>query len=210
LDTLPPATLPHEPPPYVYGPNAIYPLQGQEKELCDRASHPDWLYLGALAAIDVGSLWFLSATKYDGSEFVRTSGAAGVGLAWGATLGGGYLALAKCDPNWVSFPPREGGERASWPLAVTFAGLSAITAPFIMGIATGPLPVPNGSPPTNPQGWSTTERAERIFVSGAAGIVGALLPYVISPSTWSAARELEKIRADVTPRGAFVSYGVRF
>jgi hypothetical protein len=40
---------------YAYAPGDIYPRTDRERDLCDRASRPDWLYLGGLAALDVGA-----------------------------------------------------------------------------------------------------------------------------------------------------------
>lgn len=200
LDTLPPPTIP-DPPAYVYGPSSIYPHEGREKDLCESASSPDWLYLAGLVALDVGAIWVQSATKYQPGTAVRLVGPGLVGLTWGATLGGGYLALPKCDPHWVGFAPREGKVRKSWPLALSIALLGGVTAPVIVGIANG-FAVPLD--------WTTEERSARVLISGGLGFVGALLPYVLPPKTWSAAKELERIRADVTAKGAFVTYGVRF
>jgi len=202
-------------PPYVYAPSTIYPVTEQERELCAKASHIDWAYLGGLAAIDLAAIFAnsfnantppgedpgpWSGFKVSHDWTVRMLGPVTIGLAWGATVGGGYLALPKCDPNWVGFPPREGQSRASWPIAVALAGFASITGPMIMGIATGPVPFD----------WSTEERTARLIVTGAFSAVGALLPYLVPPRTWSAARELEKIRAEVAPQGAFISYSTRF
>jgi hypothetical protein len=46
-----------------------------------------------------------------------------------------------------------------------------------------------------------------LVVAGVAGFAGALLPYLIPPRTWAAARELERLRFEVDGRGnPFVGY----
>ena len=201
-------------PPYVYAPSAIYPVDARERELCEKASHIDWPYLGTLVALDVAAILANSfnagPAPYGGDPWsgfkvshdfgVRMLGPVTIGLTWGATVGGGYLALPKCDPNWVGYAPREGQTRKAWPLAAALAGFAAITGPIIMGIATGPLP----------DYWSIGERTSRLVVTGGFSAIGAVLPYVLSPTTWSAAKEIEKIRAEVTPHGAFLTYSARF
>jgi hypothetical protein len=198
MDSLPP-----EPPPphYAYAPGDIYPVGAHEQELCDAADHPDWLYLGGLLVLDVGAVYVNSFVfKFADEPWQRQLGPAAIGLSWGATLGGGYLALPKCEPHWVPTAPREGEVRAHWPLALSLALASAISAPVIMGVATGPLP-------TN---WTTEERASRLLITGGFAFAGALLPYVLPPRTWRAARELERIRLSGDSRGTFVSYGFAF
>ena len=50
-----------------------------------------------------------------------------------------------------------------------------------------------------------------IVAAGLSGFGGALLPYLLPPRTWSAARELDKLRFGADARGnVFVSYGVTF
>jgi hypothetical protein len=182
---------------YAYAPGDIYPRTDRERDLCDRASRPDWLYLGGLVALDVGAVWLgtSDSVKFSSSVPVRTSGAAMIGLTWGATLGGAWLALPKCSPSWLDTPPREGEVGASWPLAFAVALLAGATAPIVNGIAIGNLPVE----------WSTFEREMHVAVAAAFGFGGALLPYVLPPRTLSAARELEHIRIEPLLTGAFGS-----
>jgi hypothetical protein len=194
LDSLPP-----EPPAFsVNAPGDIYPRGSRERELCAVASRPDWLYLGGLVVLDAGSIWFDSweTTKYSASLAVRLRGPAAVGVTWGATIGGAWLSLPKCSPEWVGEMPREGQVREHWPLALSLALLAGVTAPVINGIAIGPLP----------DLWTTPEREAHLVVAGVTAFGAALLPYLLPPTTWAAARELDRIRFGADPHGAFVGY----
>lgn len=208
MDALPPSPPVIAAPAPAPAPGELYPRSARERELCDRASHTDWLYLGALTLLDVGSIAFASngTVKYDESYVLRYGAPAAVGLTWGATVGGFWLALPKCSPSWVGEPPPEGGVRETWPLALSFALLAGATAPVVNGIAIGS---------TLPAGWSDEERAGHLIVAGVAGFLGALVPYLIPPRTWSAARELERVRLGVDPGmggrpAAFLGYSTRF
>jgi hypothetical protein len=174
--------------PAAAAPGDIYPRTDKERELCDRASRPDWLYLGGLVVLDVGAVWLGTSDgmKYSGSVPQRMSSPALIGLTWGATLGGAWLALPKCSPQWLESPPREGEVGATWPLALSIALLAGATAPIVNGIAIGNLPIE----------WSTFEREMHVAVAALFGFGGALLPYVLPPRTLSAARELEHIRIE--------------
>jgi hypothetical protein len=201
LDSLPP------PPPAAtaaaYAPGDIYPRGPREEELCARASHADWLYLSALLALDVGAVLVDAQTSLQSSDSVavRFLGPTAIGLAWGATLGGGYLALPKCDPHWIGEAPREGDVRASWPLALSLALLAGATAPIFNGIVLT----------SAPQSWSTLERSMHVVTAGVAGFGGALIPYLIPPTTWSASRELQKIRVGTDGHGMIsVGYTLTF
>jgi hypothetical protein len=200
VDSLPP-TPPAE---YALAPGDIYPAGPRERELCATASHPDWLYLGALAVLDVGAIWFGSSAtvKYSSSVPLRDSGPAMIGLTWGATIGGGWLALPKCSPEWVGEAPREGSVRATWPLALALAMLAGATAPIVNGIAIGyDLPF----------AWSTFEREMHLVTAAAAGFGGALLPYLIPPRTWAASLELDRLRLGTDGHGGLsVGYSVAF
>jgi hypothetical protein len=204
VDALPPPP----PPPlaseaYVYAPGDIYPRTDRERELCDQASHPDWVYLAGLAVLDAGALWFGSSetVKYSSSMPLRFTGPALIGLTWGATVGGAWLALPKCSPEWVNEPPPEGKVRATWPLTLAFALIAGATAPIVNGIAIGSnLPI----------GWTTFEREMHLVVAGVAGFCGSLLPYALPPATVRAARELEKIRIGADGHGAFLAYSAAF
>jgi len=200
LDALPP------PPPAITQRAAgdIYPRDRREAELCAKASHPDWVYLGGLLVLDAGAIWGGSsqAVKYSDSVPVRAVLGPGViGLTWGATVGGAWMALPQCSPTWVGAPPPEGQVREHWPLALSLAILAGVTAPVVNGIAIGfSLPVQ----------WSDFEREMHLVVAGLAGFAGAFLPYAIPPSTWSAARELEHLRVMSDGHSAFIGYGREF
>lgn len=219
LDALPPSppsatiSVPASAP----APGDIYPRNGRERELCAEASRPDWLYLGALALLDVGAIAFSSngTVKYSedpgsgisapAATALTWGGPVAVGLTWGATIGGGWLALPKCSSSWIGEPPPEGGVREAWPLALAFALLAGATAPVVNGIAIGTLP----------QSWSTEEREGHLVAAGVAGFVGALVPYLLPPRTWSASRALERVRLGVGlmpggPTGAFLGYQTSF
>jgi hypothetical protein len=182
-------------------PGDIYPRSTREAELCDRADTPDWLYMGVLLALDVAAVWEHGEVKYADSVAVRLTGPGAIGLAWGATLGGGYLSLPKCEPHWVPSPPREGDVTNPWPLALSLGALSAITAPVIVAVVNG-FDVPLE--------WTTAERSGRVITAAGAALVGSLLPYLVPPKTWRASRELERLRVSSNGQGAFLSYGFRF
>jgi hypothetical protein len=222
LDSLPP-----EPPvtAAVYAPGDIYPRGPRERELCAEASRPDWLYLGGLLALDVGAIALGSsqAIKYlagssPGDVAVRLSGPAAIGLTWGATVGGAWLSLPACSASWVGETPREGAVRATWPIALSLALLAAATAPIVNAIAVGGCTVDQVQPPGSvpwcqgglPAEWTTLEREMHVVTAAIAGFGGALLPYVIPPRTWAAARELDRIRFGAQARGAYVGYAVAF
>ena len=204
LPWIPPPPLPPPPPPaYVYAATDERPRGPREIELCKKASAPDWVYFGSsvllTAGAIVGDTFARNATS---SEFVRDLGPSAVGLTWGFTLGGGYLAIPKCAPDYVASRPPEGDARTNWEIALAFAALAGLTAPFVMATETGTIPVQ----------WSDAERVGRLALSSGFGIGGALLPYLLPPKTWRAAKELERLRAGTTEdgHGAFVSWRVRF
>jgi hypothetical protein len=208
MDSLPPA------PPAAYAPGDIYPRGAQEAELCASASHPDWLYLGGLAVFDTAAVAFGSEQRviYATSLPLRLAGPAAIGLAWGATLGGGWLALPKCDSHWVGETPREGAVRAEWPVALSLAVLSGLTAPIVDAIAVGTCDQRQpwcGS--GLPREWTTLEREAHVAVAAAFGMGGALLPYLLPPRTWAASRELDRLRFGADGRGAaFLRYETHF
>jgi hypothetical protein len=176
--------------------------RAEEVELCAKASHTDWLYLGGALLADVASIYLDTRVKYNDSEGIRMLGPAAVGLSWGFTLGGGYLALPKCSPDWVRSAPPEGDVRPHWQLAVALAMAAGLTGPLIVGTEQGALPI----------NWTETERSTRLVLAGATAFTGALLPYLLPPKTWRAAKELRAMRAGTTAdgRGVFVSYAVSF
>jgi hypothetical protein len=140
-----------------------------------------------------------------------------IGVTWGATVGGAWLAMPKCDHHWVGESPREGDVRANWPVALSLAALAGVSAPIVNAIAIGGCGN-TAAPgmPANCQGglpaqWTTFEREMHIVAAGLSGFGGALLPYLLPPRTWSAARELDKLRFGADARGnVFVGYSVAF
>jgi hypothetical protein len=200
VDALPPS--PPAQAPFVYAAGDIGARNDEERDLCERASRTDWLYLGVLLASDVGAIYLDSwHIQYAGSPGVRLIGPSVIGLTWGATLGGGFLALPKCSPHWIDGAPPEGGMRSATWTALAIGLLAGATAPVIVGVQ---------SPYFAPPEWSTSERALRLILSGGTGFLGAMIPYALPPRTWRAAKELERIRAGADDRGAFVSYTLRF
>jgi hypothetical protein len=162
------------------------------------------VYLGGLALLDVGTIWLGSSNgiKRASEEWIRFTGPVMIGLAWGATIGGAWLALPKCAPYWVGEPPPEGSVRERWPLAISLALLAGSTAAIINAIAIGS---------DLPGDWSTEERAGHVVVAGIAGSVGALLPYILPPRTYRAAQEIERIRVRTDGHGGvFADYVTRF
>lgn len=174
---------PARPPSYRYAAQDIYPVGDRERELCEEASRPDWLYLGGLAILVTNGFLVSHHTKSD-HDPPRWLGPMAIGFSWGAALSGGYLALPKCRMHFVSYPPREGDVRSDWARVVGIAGLAAFVGPIMTGIATGPLRLQ----------WSTEERAQRLLLAGGFGMVGSLVPYLLPPRTVRNARILEKLR----------------
>jgi hypothetical protein len=200
VDSPPPPPPP--PPAYVYAATDERPRTPEERDLCAKASSPDWLYLGASVLVTAGAFvldGFARASQYEG---VRYLGPSGMGLTWGFTLGGAYLALPKCAPDYVTAPPPEGSVRTDWEIAVAIAALAGITAPVLESVETG----------TIPPAWSNGERVMRLVLASGFAVGGAALPYLLPPKTWRAAKKLETLRATPTAdgRGAFVSWGIRF
>jgi hypothetical protein len=200
----PPPRLPPPPPAaYVYAATDERPRTPEERALCAKASEPDWVYLGTSVVLFAGAVALDTVERPSaGSEGIRYFGPAAVGLTWGFTLGGSYLALPKCSDDYVSARPPEGDVRTDWLVAVAFTALAGLTAPVVEGIETG----------TIPQAWGNTERIMRLVTASGFGIAGSLLPYLLPPKTWRAAKELEHLRASPSAdgRGGFVSWSVRF
>jgi hypothetical protein len=190
-----------EEPPYVYAATDIRPRQAKEIELCEKASHFDWQYTGAMGLLFAGSEYLnFDRLKQVGPASIRMIGPVTVGFFWGGFLSGGYLSLPKCDPLWAQGPPPEGNVRAQWPIATAIALASAVTAPFMDWIFLGQPKI----------GWAVEERSARVFVAGAFGVIGSLFPYLLPPRTWSAAKQIEKMRIDGYRDGATVSYRLVF
>jgi hypothetical protein len=208
VDAAPP------PPPaaYAYAPGNIYPVGDRERQLCDAASTPDYLYIGGLVVLDVASIWFSTnqQIKYTRSQPLRYFGTGVAALTLGATFTGTYLALPKCDPHWVSYAPREGEVHVSWPFAIAVGLISGVIAAGAYGVELGQqvyyVP-PNGGPVFT---WTTEERAAHVLLAGVAGFGGSFLPYLLPPKTWRAARQLANLRAGVTSSGGFLGYSFSF
>jgi hypothetical protein len=186
------------------GPAELVATNPREARLCATASSPDWLYLGGLVVLDGGAIWLGSSPwmKYQvSSPVARMTGPAVIGLTWGATVGGAWLALPKCSAQWVPRPTPGGRVSDPWPLALSLALLAGATAPIVDGIAVGfNLPIQ----------WTTAEREIHLVVAGVAGFGGALLPYLLPPKTWAAAREIERLQIATDGRGVFLGYGGSF
>ncbi|MEO6419843.1 MAG: hypothetical protein ABIP39_10575 [Polyangiaceae bacterium] len=211
----PPPPLPPPPglvTPYI-APNDIGPRNAQERELCERADHTDWVYLSVLLAANAGAILFegytWDADVYGPTGLVhphapwtqRLAAPATIGLAWGGLVGGGYLAFPKCSINWVRNAPVEGDVRSDVALAIGLAMVAGATAPVILGT----VDQYSGHPPPEALG----ERVGRLVMASGMGIVGSLIPYVLPPRTLRAARELQKIRLSMEPTGA-TTVGIRF
>lgn len=199
------APLPDPPAYHLPAATGIAPKDAEERRLCDAAasklSDPYvWLYGLPLLGLTVGAVALDSNLKYADDSSVRALGPSAVGLSWGALIGGGYLLLPKCDPHFVSYAPPEGDVRPSWPLALVLAMLAGATAPVLVGIETGGLP-PN---------WTTEERVTRLLLAGGTGFVGALIPYLIPPRSWRAAKQLEKLRLGGSSTGAMATLSFSF
>jgi hypothetical protein len=199
----PPAALPPAPDeaPYVYAANDIRPRQAREIELCEKASHFDWQYTGTFAAGLMTSIYFdIGPLKQRPEAPLRLLGPTLVGFTWGGFLSGGYLSLPKCDPLWVGGEPPEGNVHVNWPLATTITVLSAVSAPFMDWTFLGP---PRFE-------WAVAERTARVFIAAGAGILGSLFPYLLPPRTWSARKELDRIRIAGMPGSASLTYTLAF
>ena len=125
MDAAPPSPAANPPPPpaYVAAATDERPRGPREIELCEKASTPDWLYFGSGILLTAAAITLDGNVKYAKGEGVRDLGPSSVGLTWGFTLGGGYLSIPKCSPDWVGSAPPEGDVRRgrTWPIAVAFA-----------------------------------------------------------------------------------------
>jgi len=210
VDTEPPALLaPAPPPPPTLGVAAtdFYGRDAHEKDLCESASKPDWLYLGIQPLLVAGAIALdTQVFKYEafadgtGGSVVRDFGPALVGATWGMFVGSFVPSLPKCSTHFVTTVPPEGQVRTQWPIAIAMAAFAGVTAPIVDYLSIG-------STPTN---WTDGERVSRIFVASTFAIGFALFPYLVAPKPLRAMRELYKIRASVTPQASFVSYTIQF
>lgn len=237
--TIPPIAAPAAPPaPEPPGPSApasafahptyaasdFRPRGVVEKDLCARASSPDSVYMLSTFALVGTAVMFDSLVAQNwgaptaeqpngppGAAYSRTVSAGFVGLTWGAFLGGAYLSLPKCSPDFVSPVGAEGSVTNRLPLALALALVSGISAPFLVYIETGFVP---------PE-WAFSERGARIYVPAFAGVVGAMLPWIpaLAPKTYRNMLKLERLRiegapvppgATSAPNGAVVGYSFRF
>jgi hypothetical protein len=195
------SAAPPDPPAYVYAATDYRPRQAREIALCEKASSFDWLYTGGMAAGVVGSSYLsIGPLKHQDTRAVRLIGPGLVGLFWGGFLSGAWLSLPKCDPMWAEGAPPEGNVRAAWPTAVAISLLATVTAPAIDYVFLGAVPL----------SWPDSERSGRLFLAMGTGLLGSLVPYVLPPRTWSAKKEIERIRLGEVAGGPFVSYGFVF
>ncbi len=202
----PDATPYTERPPFAYVESDMGARNAVEKRLCERADRTDWLYIGGTLAANAASIG-ADVTLVNGSTKpgVRLVGASLVGLTWGAALGGVYLSLPKCDPTWISHPTVEGAVRSEWPVALSVAALASITAPIIVCLEQGTCA------PNTRTDYGPDERALRVLLPMSLSFVGALVPYVLRPSTYRAAKELERLRVETDgTSSSYVRYTVRF
>ncbi|MBX3259446.1 MAG: hypothetical protein KIS78_32510 [Labilithrix sp.] len=198
-----PSALPPAPDqaPYVYAATDLRPRQTREIELCEKASQFDWKYTGAFALGFAASVYVnIEHLKHMSEPGLRLLGPGLLGFSWGGFLSGGYLSLPKCDPMWAYGAPPEGNVRAQWPIATAIAVIAGVTAPIMDYTVLGPVKL----------SWPVEERSARVFVAAGAGVLGALFPYILPPQTWSAAKEIEKMRVQGLPGGAQLSYLLAF
>jgi hypothetical protein len=174
----------------------------RERDLCERAAQPSWGYVALWGSFVGISLAVGSGTKYAPDIGVRMLGPGFIGLSWGGFVGGGYLALPKCHAYYAGGAPPEGETRTTIPIALMLATLAGASAPFIVGLDTGAIPI----------AWTTEERVGRLGLAAGLGFLGALIPYIplFAPRTWRAARELEKLRIQPAERGAIIGWSATF
>lgn len=195
------SAAPPDPPAYVYAATDYRPRQPREIALCEKASSFDWLYTGTMAAGVIGSSALsIGPLKQSETPAVRLVGPGMVGLFWGGFLSGAWLSLPKCDPLWAEGTPPEGNVRAAWPIAAAISLLATVTAPAIDYVFLGAVPI----------NWAVTERSGRVFLAMGTGLLGSLVPYMLPPRTWSAKKEIDRIRLGEVAGGPFVSYGFVF
>jgi hypothetical protein len=199
LDAAPVEVVAPLPPPAAQ----LRAVSEHEADLCKVAGTFDWAYLGVLVLADVGTVALdAEGLQSDSHAAVRLVGPGLIGLSWGWTVGGSYLALPQCSPSFVNTRPAEGSARSEVPLAISLGVLAAATAPLLVGIETG-----EGS---STLAWSPGERVMRLVISSATGVVGAAMPYLVPPRTWRALQKLRRLQAGADAHGALVSYAFTF
>jgi hypothetical protein len=181
------------------------PANAEQATLCEKASHFDWLYMSGMLVATAGAVVVDSQVLQSSSDAgVRVLGPGLVGVAWGWTVGGSYLTLPQCSPDWVNTRGPEGDTRTDPPLALAigFSLLAAATAPVIVGVETGEGPTTLL--------WSPGERAARLAVAGVTGAVGSVMPYLLPPRSWRAMKELRRLKVSADTKSASIDFGFAF
>lgn len=183
-----------------------------EKDLCARASSPDYVYILGTAALTAGAVMFdTKIGKHSEKPFWRIASTGLIGVTMGSFIGGGYLSLPKCSPDFVPPVQPEGDTASRWPLAIALSVAAGVVSPFLVWVETGFVP----------EEWSMSERGARIYVPALAGVAGALLPWIpaIAPKTYRNMLKLERLRlqgapvppgANTAATGAMLGYSFQF
>jgi hypothetical protein len=202
MDGLPPSPPAEVRPAYGYAATDIRPRDAQERDLCAKAGSFDWLYVGGALVLNVAAGWEDPKIANNTHMAVRMLGPAMVGTTFGFFTGGTYLALPKCSPDWIETGMPEGQVRTHWQLAISLALLAGAVAPVVQAVEIG------GDADT----WGDAERSTRVIVSGVTAFGAALLPYLLPPRNWRAARELEnlRLRYDTGLRAPVIGYAFTF
>ena len=139
-----------------------------------------------LSSLDAGAFWAGSSEpiKYYVEPAHPVHRPVMIGVTWGATVGGAWLALPKCRPSGSSSRLARGEVRETWPLALSLALLAGTTAPIVNAIAFGNCTYERsaGTAAFRSPGRPSSARCTS-SPPGLAGAGGALLPYLIPPRT---------------------------
>ena len=202
LPPSPPAEVRPAPATYVYAATDVRARTEREIELCDRAGSVDWLYISGALALNVGAGFLDGPGLKEHPLGTRMLGPLAVGSTFGFAVGGIFLALPQCSRDWVNGGTPEGERRAHWPLAISLALLAGAVAPVVQAVEIG----------GDGTYWSDAERSSRVIVTGLTAFGAAFLPYLLPPSTWRAAKELEnlRLRYDTGLRAPVIGYGFAF